>query len=157
TDLGARIRTIEFPAKDVDLAGLKSILEVEAAIAHADHFPAKADRYGPALKFMLTQAAKLNAMDKACAYQARDRFTGRLRAVFKDVDLILTPGLGQILPTWAEVESWGHDIAGGDWSRVRLAQFTPPFNMAGIPTLSFPGGFTPEGLPVGLQLVGWKL
>ena len=32
--------------------------------------------------------------------------------------------------------------------------FTIPCNMAGIPGISIPCGFTAEGLPVGLQLLG---
>ena len=29
-----------------------------------------------------------------------------------------------------------------------------PFNLAGLPAVSFPGGFTRDGLPIGLQVVG---
>ncbi len=32
--------------------------------------------------------------------------------------------------------------------------FTIPVNLAGLPGLSMPGGFTPGGLPIGLQLIG---
>ncbi|MCZ6624442.1 MAG: amidase family protein [Deltaproteobacteria bacterium] len=32
--------------------------------------------------------------------------------------------------------------------------FVSPFNLVGVPTLSFPCGFSGSGLPVGLQLVG---
>jgi aspartyl-tRNA(Asn)/glutamyl-tRNA(Gln) amidotransferase subunit A len=31
---------------------------------------------------------------------------------------------------------------------------TLPCSLAGLPALSVPGGFTPEGLPLGLQLIG---
>jgi Asp-tRNA(Asn)/Glu-tRNA(Gln) amidotransferase A subunit family amidase len=31
------------------------------------------------------------------------------------------------------------------------------FNLAGIPTLSLPGGFTKDGLPIGIQLAGAAL
>ena len=35
-----------------------------------------------------------------------------------------------------------------------LVRFTVPMNMAGIPTLSLPGGFSSKGLPIGIQLTG---
>jgi amidase len=89
-------------------------------------------------------------MTVARAYQARDRLKGKLQAVFRDVDLILTPGLGAVLPTWEAIEANKNDPrAWGAFTR-----FTLPFNMAGVPTISLPGGFTVEGLPIGIQLIG---
>ncbi|MBI4260676.1 MAG: amidase [Actinobacteria bacterium] len=41
-----------------------------------------------------------------------------------------------------------------DWVRGGLAWFTEPVNLAGLPALSVPSGRTPDGLPVGVQLVG---
>jgi aspartyl-tRNA(Asn)/glutamyl-tRNA(Gln) amidotransferase subunit A len=38
--------------------------------------------------------------------------------------------------------------------RPSLLRFTRVFNLSGHPAASIPGGFTPEGLPVGLQIVG---
>ncbi len=35
----------------------------------------------------------------------------------------------------------------------KLQRFTAPFDMAGSPTLTLPGGFSGEGLPIGFQLV----
>lgn len=34
------------------------------------------------------------------------------------------------------------------------AQFTIPFNVGGHPTISVPCGFSTEGLPLSLQLIG---
>jgi aspartyl-tRNA(Asn)/glutamyl-tRNA(Gln) amidotransferase subunit A len=34
-----------------------------------------------------------------------------------------------------------------------LTRFTAPFNLAGVPALSVPCGFTKSGLPIGLQIV----
>ena len=158
-DLGARIRTIEFPLAADDIAQAMAIIAAEAAAAHADHFPDKAERYGPGLRSLLMSATRLDAVSVARAFQAKARFAGCLRNLFTEVDLILTPGLGAIVPTWAEIEALGDDatseefrLAFGTW-----VKFTPPFNLSGTPTLSFPGGFTADGLPIGLQLAGWKL
>ena len=35
-----------------------------------------------------------------------------------------------------------------------LTRLTAPFNLTGLPAMSVPCGVTPEGLPVGLQIVG---
>ena len=34
------------------------------------------------------------------------------------------------------------------------AEFSYPFNLSGNPAASIPCGFTPSGLPVGLQIIG---
>ena len=36
----------------------------------------------------------------------------------------------------------------------RLTRFTRPINFLGLPSLSIPTGFTKDGLPVGMQMVG---
>jgi aspartyl-tRNA(Asn)/glutamyl-tRNA(Gln) amidotransferase subunit A len=41
-----------------------------------------------------------------------------------------------------------------DWDWLMWAEFSWPFNWSGSPAASVPCGFTPDGLPVGLQIVG---
>jgi len=151
-DLGARVREISFPA--VGAAEMMPLMLAEIAAAHGEHYPQKADHYGPRLRAMLDAGRAVDPVSVARAYQARDRFRGRLDRIFQDVDLILTPGLGQIVPTWEALEAHGGD----DVTATRLLmRFTTPFNMAGVPTISLPAGFTADGLPVGAQLIGPRL
>jgi aspartyl-tRNA(Asn)/glutamyl-tRNA(Gln) amidotransferase subunit A len=40
------------------------------------------------------------------------------------------------------------------WDWLSWAEFSYPFNMSGNPAASIPCGFTADGLPVGVQIVG---
>src|SRR5690606_20374639 len=92
-----------------------------------------------------------NGVDVARAHMERDRFRGRMQALFHDVDLVLLPGLSGLLPRWEGIEA----AAAGDMDLIlSLVRFTSPFNVSGAPTISLPGGFTADGLPVGIQLGG---
>lgn len=67
--------------------------------------------------------------------------------VFKEVDILLAPNS----PT--PPFKIGEKI--NDPLQMYLSDvLTVPANLAGIPGLSLPGGFTGDGLPVGLQLIG---
>jgi amidase len=70
----------------------------------------------------------------------------------KNIDVLLTPALATTPPP-AE----GH--AGGSWRRnmsinMRYAPYAAPWNLAGLPAIVVPVGIRPDGLPVGVQLVG---
>jgi amidase len=151
--LGARVREITFPSTEV-VGEVMPLLTAEIGAAHTDHFPHKADRYGPRLRATLQAAARIDGLTVVRGQQARDRFTGAVRAAFRDIDLLLIPGLGRLLPTWDEIDALANDM--GEMGRT-VMRYTTPFNIAGVPTISLPGGFTVGGLPVGVQLVGWKL
>ncbi len=65
-------------------------------------------------------------------------------------DLLLTPSLpipafqvGRFMPEGDDVRDW-----------IGWTPFTYPFNLTQQPAASIPCGFTADGLPVGLQIVG---
>lgn len=143
--LGMTVREVRFPWRPEDGAAMRPLMGAEIAAAHADYFPAQADRYGPWLRAALEAYDRMDSMAVAQAYIARDRFRGHLRRFFEEVDFVLLPALGTPLPRWSEMDAIAPE---------ELMRFTSPFNLGGIPTISLPAGFSAEGVPIGIQLGG---
>lgn len=150
-ELGATVRDITVRWSEDDIAATGGMFGAEALAAHAGMFPEHADRYGPRTRSRFETYPRIDAASVARGYQARDRLKGKMAARFREIDLILLPGLGKILPRWDEIDAMFDNL---DDTRKILLRFNSPFNLAGVPTISLPAGFTQGGLPVGVQLVG---
>lgn len=82
------------------------------------------------------------------AAQARRLVKDEFDQVFKTCDALLTPVTATA--AWP-LGSLPQEAGGGKYSNDR---FTLPASLTGMPALSLPGGLTPSGLPVGMQLMG---
>ena len=81
------------------------------------------------------------------AQKARTLIMGDFTRAFEEVDVILTP----VAPTPAF--RIGEKV--NDPLQMYLSDiFTIPVNLAGTCALSVPAGFSADGLPIGLQLIG---
>jgi amidase len=149
--LGARIREVACPPLTPLLVTVVPLMLMEVVVAHAAMYPLHADRYGPDLKRMLDSGAAFTATDVARSVHSRAAFSGALRKLFDDVDLLLTPASPAPTPTWNEIEALSGDLGA---VLDRVGRYTFPFNVSGNPTISLPSGFAPAGLPLGIQLVG---
>ncbi len=74
------------------------------------------------------------------------------RALFERYDLLLTPTLAR--PAFPVGLDHATEIAGRSAPPWAWTPYTWPFNMTGQPAASVPCGFSNEGLPIGLQIVG---
>lgn len=149
--LGVRVREVRFPWEDEEMADSRTLFGAELALAHEAWFPAQTERYGTWLRGTLQMVGQVRGVDVARGHMLRERYRGRLRALFGEIDLVLVPGLGKPLPTWAELEPMAQGEVPMD---PDLMRFTSPFNLSGSPTISLPAGFGPTGLPIGIQLAG---
>lgn len=148
--LGARIRDVEMPPVQSLLDGWPVACAVETALAHETTFPSRADEYGPQLRGVIETGQSLMATDVARVQHARAEFTGRLRDIFDQVDVLAIPVMVAAGPT---IEQINEALADGPGTS-RLLRFTAPFDMSGSPSLTLPCGRTESGMPIGFQLVG---
>ena len=84
----------------------------------------------------------------------RERWRERCLAWFSDngVDVLITPALAATPPPALDygARSWFTNMT----TSVRFAPYAAPWNVAGFPAIVVPMGVRPDGLPVGVQLVG---
>ncbi|MFD0684650.1 amidase [Actinomadura fibrosa] len=112
--------------------------------------PDERARLDPGLQEVCEQGARLSAVAYLTA-TARRMELGRIMGLFHERhDLLLTP----TLPI-AAFEA-GAEVPAGSGARrwTGWTPFTYPFNMTQQPAASLPCGFTADGLPIGLQVVG---
>ena len=100
----------------------------------------------------LERGSRVTGADYARALGGMDRIRASFASLFEDYDLLLTPTMA--VPAFP-VGQFPEQIAGTEvdpfWG---FTPFTYPVNMAGHPAASVPCGFTSDGLPIGLHIVG---
>ncbi|HEX4744206.1 MAG TPA: amidase [Candidatus Limnocylindria bacterium] len=106
----------------------------------------------------LRDALDIRARDYLRALRLRTVLQERLRALFQDVDVLLSFGRNTTAtPVGQRLDQPASGSGGAPASQPRPVgnvALIPAGNLAGLPAIFFPCGFGSDGLPVGLQLVG---
>jgi aspartyl-tRNA(Asn)/glutamyl-tRNA(Gln) amidotransferase subunit A len=108
----------------------------------------------PGLVAMIDEAQSIGGEEYHLMKGRKLAYVEQIHRFFQDWDLLLTPAVSTAAfpadllqpPSWPQ-HPW-------DW--LVWAEFSYPFNLAGNPAASIPCGFTADGLPVGLQIVGQR-
>jgi len=148
--LGWPVVEVALPALGPIAAAFGKLRAVETAVAHARTYPARAEEYGPTLRAIIEVGRGLSAVEYQTLVRQRLEFTGRLRRVFEDVDIVLMPSSGIGSPTVQTMRQLGQDAE----LTAMLAAPTAPFNVSGHPAICLPAGVTPRGTPLGVQFIG---
>lgn len=83
---------------------------------------------------------------------AEPQFAARIGEVFADFDVLLTPTIPT--PPWPVLRFEGRSVVGATMGASDIVPFTVPWNVTGQPAASVPAGFTDDGLPLAVQLIG---
>ncbi len=133
----------------------KIIWQVGVAARYGDRVIERPDWVEPSLMQMILNAGRISAIEYGKALAFRTVFYNAVRAFFETYDLLLTPQMP--VAAWAidaGPNDGPSDVEGRPMAFLDRVPFMYPFNLTGLPAASVPCGFTTEGLPVGLQIVG---
>jgi aspartyl-tRNA(Asn)/glutamyl-tRNA(Gln) amidotransferase subunit A len=153
---GVRLKEISLPLlKETEDAG-NQIAWAEATHYHqqAGWFPYRAADYGEDVRSRLEMGTKVSATVYLSALETREKFIQQFHLALEDpgVDALAVPTTPIIAPL---IGQEAIHLGDKDYStRALLLRPNRPANLAGVPAISIPCGFTPAGLPVGLQLIG---
>jgi aspartyl-tRNA(Asn)/glutamyl-tRNA(Gln) amidotransferase subunit A len=153
---GAKIKEVSIPLlNEAEQAG-NFIAWAEATHCHqqAGWFPAHSADYGEDVRARLEMGAGVAATAYLKAIEGREKFIQQFHLAMADadVDALVVPTTPIAAPLIGEesttVGTQNHP------TRALLLRLNRPANLAGVPAISIPCGFTGAGLPVGLQLIG---
>jgi amidase len=88
------------------------------------------------------------------AVQGLQRAARQIGAYFEDIDVLLTPTLGEPPAPLGTFDSPPGEPLAGLFRSADYVPFTPPFNVTGQPGISLPLSWNDAGLPIGVQFVG---
>lgn len=140
-----------------DLAGGDEVFRTWRALRFATAFGpllrADPGSLGPNVAWNTERGLELTVADLSRATVLWTALADRISTFFTEFDVLACP-VSQVPPFPVDLD-WVHEIDGVpqetylDWMRSAYL-----ISVTGLPAISVPAGFTPDGLPVGLQLVG---
>ena len=150
-DLGARIQEVEVSSIEEAIGAWGVIFTAECAASHEATYPSRAADYSPPFRAFLEESEKVRGLDYAKAHAARQKVSRMVDNLLQTVDLLVCPTMGMVpmrlngaAPEEIITPEIGHD----------LLSFTSPFSLSGNPTISVPCGFSTDGLPLSLKIIG---
>ncbi len=151
---GAEVVDVELPLSSLEV--YRTIQKPEASLAHMQKgwLSEHRDDYTALTLQRLLEGQQIPAVAYLHALYQRRIFSNSMRTVLRQVDALVQPTLPipAVLIEQANQEISIDGVA--ENATTALLRLTMPFNLASLPAISFPCGFTTNGLPVGLQVAG---
>jgi aspartyl-tRNA(Asn)/glutamyl-tRNA(Gln) amidotransferase subunit A len=137
---GAEVVEVALPAAFADVNERhRVVMAVESAAFHRERLRRHPDDYGPCITGLLEEGLACPGPEYARTKEHQKQLRSEMEACLEGVDTFLTPATKGPAP---DAATTGDPVFNAPWSYV------------GLPTVCFPVGQSPEGLPLAIQLAG---
>jgi aspartyl-tRNA(Asn)/glutamyl-tRNA(Gln) amidotransferase subunit A len=139
--------------KEIDLSHEtdRTVVRCEPYVYHQRYLPAHENDYHPETLRRVRSGADVSVADYIHRYRELLHQRREVLHIFEQVDLVITPAVPVMPPSFAELEASPNDLRAKELIMLRN---TRPFNVFGLPSISVPCGFSAKGLPIGVQISG---
>lgn len=144
-DLGAQVNEVTTVPLSRFQACNRVIMGSESYAIHERWLRERPQDYGDITRQRLLYGAMYSAADYINALRLRARYTAEFHALFRDVDVVVTASAHDPACRIDDFEACEF---------IYSRQARAPFNVTGSPAMAVPAGFSREGLPLGIQIVG---
>jgi aspartyl-tRNA(Asn)/glutamyl-tRNA(Gln) amidotransferase subunit A len=151
-NLGAEILEVNLRGMGKTNAIAAEITGDEALAYHFKWLDRRPQNYGKDVRVRLAQSRNATAVSYIQARQEMNAYAQMFAQALGGVHLLIAPTLPIIVPDIKRADK-GIGRSGED-TRTDLLSLTRPANLSGLPAISVPCGFSSNGLPIGLQLIG---
>ena len=154
-ELGAEVEDVTIPMMAESAVISTTLIYVDATAVHRQGLRDHPERYDYNNRVRLLTGALIPAQAHQKAARLRHIFRQHILDALERVDVLILPTSSvqaTPLPTEAGMARNGKEEFLNMLAGRRT--YTTPSNLAGVPGLSINCGFTSDGLPVGLQMVG---
>lgn len=148
--LGAQVVPVQVPDMEALTAVGRVILLAEASALYEPYL-SRREAFGADVLALLDQGRLIPATDYVNAQRLRKVLLDEFHQLFRAIDCLFTPTTPIVAPRigqqQVEIDGEVHDV------RIAVTRLTRGMNVLGFPALSMPCGRSPEGLPIGLQMI----
>jgi aspartyl-tRNA(Asn)/glutamyl-tRNA(Gln) amidotransferase subunit A len=148
--LGAELREVE-----IEVPTDRTVQAAESYAFHAENVAKSSELYQAETLRRIRTGETVSAGEYILRRRELEEARRSIRAVFADVDVLVTPTTPMAAPAIADLKANPDELRPAE---LRLLRNTRPFNVWGLPAISVPCGFTQSGLPIGMQIAGphWR-
>ena len=151
--IGVEARPVEVPSHEEMNLIWPIALSAEAATIHRNWLRTRAGDYQPQVRRRIEVGLYQPATRYIEVVSLRERYTRAfVEGALGDVDALIVPTLPMAAPRLADI-GLGDDDSMPELV-LKISAMTRPISFLGLPALSVPCGFTDDGLPMALQLIG---